>query len=73
MVADFARRGHVRADEIRLVELIPGSGRSQTSAGCPSFKEVRRPDMMTLLAVALLLFFPLIELNEALFCWNRIF
>ena len=39
---DFAEKGKITADEVRVLVLVSGSGRSITRAGCPSFKQVIR-------------------------------
>lgn len=37
---DFAQKRKVSTADVRVEVIVPGSGRSQTTHGCPSFKEV---------------------------------
>lgn len=39
-------------DKVRVLVMVPGSGRAQTTAGCPSFKEVVRRNDETVLVMA---------------------
>ena len=42
MAQDFAAKGKRPVEEVRVLVLVSGSGRSETRSGCPSFKQVIR-------------------------------
>lgn len=52
ITTSFAALAGCSEDKVRVLVMVPGSGRAQTTEGCPSFKEVVRREDETVLVMA---------------------
>lgn len=52
ITTSFAALADCPQDKVRVLVMVPGSGRAQTTDGCPSFKEVVRREGETVLVMA---------------------
>jgi len=52
IASSFAALADCSKDKVRVLVVVPGSGRAQTDSGCPSFKEVVRREDEAVLVLA---------------------